>query len=135
MRLAAALLLLALPALAAPPSAGSRPARTIEQVKLLYFHAGWCDSCRKLDGSGVIERLRAEEPRLTIDKVNVDTSEALLDKYGVEVTPTFVLVDADGFPLGRPAITLEAPEKTLENTLKLVRRMTGRAPKRTSTPP
>lgn len=128
-----ALLLLALPALAEPPAAApaplKKPVRSIEQVKLLYFHAGWCQSCKRLDESGVLKRLLEQEPGLVIEKVDVDTNEKLLDRYGVEVTPTLVLVDASGFPLGRPTITLDEPEKTLAAAVKLVRKMTGRGTK------
>lgn len=131
----AALLLLAAPALAADPGSGAtpggarKPVRTIEQVKLLYFHAGWCQSCKRLDESGVLRQLVEREPGLVIEKVDVDTNEKRLDRYGVEVTPTLILVDADGFPLGRPSITLDAPEKTLAAAVKLVRKMTGRPTK------
>lgn len=126
-------LLLALPALADPPAQApariKKPARTIEQVKLLYFHAPWCQSCKRLDESGVLARLVEQEPGLIIEKVDVDANEKLLDQYGVEVTPTLLLVDASGFPLGRPSITLDAPDKTLATAVRLVRKMTGRGPK------
>lgn len=128
-----ALLLLAVPALAELPAEGpariKKPVRTIEQVKFLYFHAGWCHSCKRLDESGVLKTVVAQEPGLVIEKVDVDANEKLLDQYGVEVTPTLVLVDANGFPLGRPTITLDAPEKTVTAAVKLVRKMTGRGTK------
>lgn len=129
-----ALLLLTAPAVLAAdagpaPRQEKKPVRTIEQVKLLYFHAGWCQSCKRLDESGVLRQLVEQEPGLVIEKVDVDASEKLLDRYGVEVTPTLILVDADGFPLGRPSITLDAPEKTLTAAVKLVRKMTGRPTK------
>lgn len=110
-------------ALAVAPDGGVRKGRTIDEVKLLYFHASWCQSCKRLDAGRVIERLQEREPRLAVEKVDVDTQEALLERYGVTVTPTLILVDATGFPLGRPVIDLDQPDATLERVHKLVKKM------------
>ena len=45
---------------------------------------------------------------------------------GVEVTPTLVLVDADGFPLARPRIDLDDGPGTAQRILAVVRKSTGR---------
>lgn len=118
-------------ALAGPPPDGGgarvkQPVRTVAQVKLLYFRASWCASCRKLDEARVVDRLVEREPGLAVERVDVDANEALLDKYGVEFTPTLVLVDASGFPLGKPKLEVDAPDATLERVHALVRKMTGR---------
>lgn len=109
--------------LVAAPDGGVRRGRTIDEVKLLYFHASWCQSCKRLDAGRVIERLQEREPRLAVEKVDVDTQETLLDRYGVSVTPTLILVDATGFPLGRPVIDLDQPDATLERVHTLVKKM------------
>ncbi len=112
--------------LASAPDAGGaarKPARTLDQVKLLYFHATWCPSCRKLDEGKVLERLQATVPGLVVEKVDVDTNEPLMSRYGVQYTPTLVLVDTDGFPLGRPTIDVNDPDGTLARLEKLVRKM------------
>lgn len=101
----------------------ARRGRTLAEVKLLYFHADWCQSCKRLEAGRVLERLKAREPALKVEIVDVDTQEAMLDRYGVTQTPTLVLVDADGFPLGRPAIDLDQPDVTLDRLEKLVKKM------------
>lgn len=111
------LLVLSFVVMAAPPK------RTIADVKLLYFHASWCQSCKRLEAGKVLERLKELEPALVVERVDVDTQVPLLDRYGVTVTPTLVLVDKDGFPLGRPAIDLDRPDVTLERIQKLVKKM------------
>lgn len=104
-------------------SLSTRPGRTITQVKLLYFHASWCQSCKRLDAGRVIERLQEREPGLTVERVDVDTQVPLLERYGVSVTPTLLLVDADGFPLGKAPLDLDRPDATLERLHKLVKKM------------
>jgi thiol-disulfide isomerase/thioredoxin len=109
--------------LAAAPDAGvpTRPSRTVRDVKLLYFHASWCSSCKVFEAAKVLDRL---DPALTVEGVDVDTNGSLLTTYGVTHTPTLVLVDREGFPLGRPVIDLEDGDATLARVQKLVRKMT-----------
>lgn len=119
---------LAAPAFAGVPDAGvashgKRPARTLREVKLLYFWASWCSSCRTFEAGEVLSRLSARVPGLVVQKVDVDTNEALLERYGVTVTPTLVLVDAEGFPLGKPELQLADADATLARVEKLVRKM------------
>jgi thiol-disulfide isomerase/thioredoxin len=102
---------------------GGVPRRTIADVKVLCFHASWCQSCKRLDEGKVLERLAEREPALKVEQVDVDTQVPLLDRYGVTQTPTLILVDADGFPLGRPAIDLDHPDLTLDRLHKLVKKM------------
>ena len=117
-RIALLLVLLSSVVFAGPPRK-----RTLADVKLLYFHASWCQSCKRLEAGRVLERLHEVEPALVIERVDADTQVPLVDRYGVTVTPTLVLVDADGFPLGRPVIELDRPAATLEGLQKLVKKM------------
>lgn len=103
--------------------------RPVEELTLLYFRADWCRSCATFDGQGVLARVQAAEPRLKVERVDVDAEPARLERYGVEVTPTLVLVDKDGFPVARPKVELAAPEATLERILTWVRKATGRGKK------
>ena len=126
-------LLLALFALAALARAESpdasvpkKPLREVTELKLLYFRADWCQSCKRFDAAGVVATVQQREPALAVQKVNVDTETALVERYGVEVTPTLVLVDADGYPLARPKITLDDGPATVERVLKAVKKSTGR---------
>ncbi len=124
MRGLALVLLLVTSSRADVPDAGvaRRPARTLSDVKLLYFHATWCSSCKSFEAAKVLERL---DPALVVEPVDVDVNEALLTRYGVTHTPTLVLVDREGFPLGKPTIDLKDGDATLARVQKLVRKMTG----------
>jgi thiol-disulfide isomerase/thioredoxin len=125
MRLLLSLLIVSSPALAAGPEAAApvaKKGRALSDVKYLYFHATWCGSCKKLDASGVVEKLKGTGVK--VELVDVDTNEALLEKYGVTHTPTLVLVDSSGFPLGKPALELDKPEDTLQRLDRLLKKMT-----------
>lgn len=94
--------------------------RAPQDVKLLYFHAAWCRSCARLDASDVLKDLPVK-----VEPVDVDANEALVEKYGVQHTPDLVLVTvAEGFPLGRPTITLDDPATTRARLDKLIKKMT-----------
>lgn len=117
--------LLAGPVLASEPDAGAAPAsrrRTLADVKYLYFQSAGCGACKRLEASGVIDKLKATGVK--VEPVDVGTSYSMLEKYGVTHTPTLVLVDATGFPLGRPELKLDAPDETLAKLNKLVAKMT-----------
>jgi hypothetical protein len=103
-----------------------RMPRDVKSLRLLYFHASWCRSCKRFDAGGAMDTVTKAEPDLTVQHVDVDTEVPVLERYGVEVTPTLVLVDADGFPLARPRIDLDDPSGTAERILKAVRKSTGR---------
>lgn len=111
-----------------PPAAGSRtatkPARTVEQVRVLYFHASWCRSCRAFEAQRVLERLQQRVPGLVVERVDVDRAEALVERYGVEFTPALRLVDEGGFPLARLDVELADAEATLARAVRLVQKMT-----------
>jgi len=62
---------------------------------VLFFHAGWCPSCRALDKS--IEASRSEIPDgLHILKLDYDKEKDLKKKYGVTTQHTLVQVDGQG---------------------------------------
>jgi len=109
-----------------PPPAAKKPAREVKSLRLLYFHATWCPSCRRLDASGALDAVKQAEPELTVQVVDVDSEVPTLERYGVEVTPTLVLVDAEGFPLARPRIDLDDGKGTADRVLAAVKKSTGR---------
>ncbi len=121
---ATALLLLPLPATAAEPGAPA-PARRAAPVKkqrtLLYFHAPWCQGCRKFEAGQVLERLAAQFPTLSVERVDVSERPELLERHGVALTPTVLLVDERGARLGKLRLDLADPDVTLERGLALIR--------------
>ncbi|MDP1921072.1 MAG: thioredoxin family protein [Myxococcales bacterium] len=122
---AVGVLLMMGPAVASTPDAGvTQTGRTVANVRLLYFHSAACASCRRFEVAGVPAAITARLPGLRVEKVDVFADEALVTRYGVEVTPTLVLVDADGFPLGKPRIELDAADATVARVAKLVEKMT-----------
>ncbi|MBL8936280.1 MAG: thioredoxin family protein [Archangium sp.] len=100
------------------------PRRTLREVKLLVFTATWCGSCRRFEAGGALNQVTAQLPELTLETVDVDARRDVVERYGVEVTPTVVLVDASGFPLARPRIDLAEPTATAERVVKLVKKLT-----------
>lgn len=115
---------LAVPLLAVTPDGGVRAGRTLADVKLLYFHASWCQSCKRFDASGALPAAQAKFPGLAVQSVDADREEGLLQRYGITGIPALVLVDADGFPLGRVRIDLDDTAGTTESLFKLVEKMT-----------
>lgn len=63
--------------------------------KILYFTAPWCEPCKVLRPR--IEKLAAELP---IQIINVDTSKATCDKYGVKSVPC-VIITMNDYGIGR----------------------------------
>lgn len=123
MRLAALLGILVI----APSWAGDggvRPGRTIADVELLYVHATWCPSCKRFDASKALEQGAALHPGLKIVDVDADRDAATLARYGVESIPALILVDASGFPLGRPRIELDDARASVAAISRLVLKMT-----------
>ena len=58
--------------------------------KILYFTASWCGPCKTLRPK--IEKLSAELP---IQIIDVDTSKATCDKYGVKSVPCVIITMND----------------------------------------
>jgi thioredoxin-related protein len=118
------LLVCSTPGLSADRDAGvPRAARRMSELTLLVFTSSTCSSCRRLHAGGALVEVATQLPRLRQQVVDVPTEAELVSRYGVEVTPTMVLIDADGFPLARPTIDLDDPATTAERILKLARKM------------
>lgn len=109
-------------AVAWPAGADDVPAKppAAPKLRLLYFHASWCEGCRRFEAGRVLERLQARHPTLTVEKVDVQAKPELLERYGVELTPTVLLVDEHGTRLGKLRIALKDPDATLERAEALV---------------
>ncbi len=99
--------------------------RTISDVSLLLFTSPDCGSCKRFESQKVLETVRTRVPRLRVETLEIEFRPDAVARYGVEVTPTLILIDQAGFPLGRPRISLDDPAGTTDRIEKLVRKMTG----------
>lgn len=70
-------------------------ARAQDGSVVLFFHAGWCPSCRGL-GADIEKNMSTIPEKTSILKVDYDTSTELKKKYGVTYQHTLVQVDAQG---------------------------------------
>lgn len=62
---------------------------------VLFFHAGWCPTCKAAD-TDINSNLSTIPANTTILKVDYDTNPDLKKKYGVTYQHTFVQVDVNG---------------------------------------
>lgn len=62
-------------------------------MKILKFHATWCQPCKML--SRVIEDA-ADKITLPLEEVDIDQNQELAVKYGIRGVPTLVIVDEEG---------------------------------------
>ena len=65
----------------------------MENYKLIDFWAPWCNPCKLMNP--IIDEIEKEYPDLTIERINVDENTALVDKYGIQTVPTYIL-EKDG---------------------------------------
>lgn len=60
----------------------------------LFFHAGWCPTCRKLDND--IKASVDDLASIKILKIDYDTSEEMKKEYGIRIQHTVVFFNEDG---------------------------------------
>ena len=62
-------------------------------MKLLKFHATWCQPCKML--SRVIEDA-SDKITMPMEEVDIDQNQELAIQYGIRGVPTLVIVDEEG---------------------------------------
>jgi thioredoxin 1 len=62
-------------------------------MKILKFHATWCQPCKAL--SKVIEEAK-DNITMPIEEIDIDNNMDLVKMYGVRGVPVLVLVDEQG---------------------------------------
>jgi thioredoxin 1 len=62
-------------------------------MKLLDFWAPWCNPCKLMNP--IIDKIEKEYPNLEIVRINVDEDSSMVDKYGIQTIPTYIL-EKDG---------------------------------------
>jgi thioredoxin 1 len=60
-----------------------------DKTVLVDFWAPWCPPCRVLGPT--IDRLAEERPDLVVGKLNVDDSQGVADRYGIQGIPTVLV--------------------------------------------
>jgi thioredoxin 1 len=63
------------------------------KIKLIDFWAPWCNPCKLMNP--ILDEIEKEFPYLEIERINVDENSALVDKYGIQTVPTYLL-EKDG---------------------------------------
>ena len=58
---------------------------------LLDFWATWCGPCRMV--APIVEEIAAENPDLTVGKINVDEEMELAVQFGIVSIPTLIVVE------------------------------------------
>ena len=67
-------------------------------MKLLKFHATWCQPCKML--SRVIEDA-GDKITMPMEEIDIDQNRDLAIQYGIRGVPTLVIVDEEGKEVSR----------------------------------
>ena len=60
-------------------------------IEILDFYAKWCGPCKML--SKTLEQIESEMEGLKIERVDVDSEDARVEKYGIQNLPTIIIAE------------------------------------------
>lgn len=61
----------------------------MKEYKLLDFWAPWCNPCKLMNP--IIDKIEKDYPNIEVVRINVDEDSAMVDKYGIQTIPTYIL--------------------------------------------
>ena len=65
----------------------------MSNLKVIDFYADWCGPCKVL--SPMIEKLKENNPDISIEKINVDENRDLALQFSVRNIPTVIFLKGD----------------------------------------
>lgn len=65
----------------------------MSSLKVIDFYADWCGPCKVL--SPIVEKLKENNPDITIEKINVDENRELAQEFSVRNIPTVIFLKGD----------------------------------------
>lgn len=65
----------------------------MSSLKIIDFYADWCGPCKVL--SPMIEKLKENNPDVSIEKINVDENRDLALEFSVRNIPTVIFLKDD----------------------------------------
>jgi len=65
----------------------------MEEYILLDFWAPWCNQCKLMNP--IIDKIEKDYPNIKVVRINVDENSEMVDKYGIQTIPTYIL-EKDG---------------------------------------
>jgi thioredoxin 1 len=65
----------------------------MEEYKLLDFWAPWCNPCKLMNP--IIDKIEKEYPNIEIVRINVDEDAGMVNNYGIQTVPTYILINKD----------------------------------------
>jgi thioredoxin 1 len=80
-------------------------------MKILYFHADWCQPCKAMEP--IVKELLKKYPKVELEKVDVDKHQAFTEKWEVMSIPTFIFIDGKEVAREVGSVSKEKLEKHL----------------------
>lgn len=60
-------------------------------MRILVFSATWCGQCKAYHPT--VEKFKKSNPGISVELIDVEEKEELVDKYGIKTLPTTIVVD------------------------------------------